>query len=61
MVGPLKSLLSRLFRGAPRSRDGRLGVEHLEDRAVPADVGVLGARLDSPTVVGFRYAATGAV
>ena len=61
MVGTLKLLLSRLFRGSPRSRDARLGVEHLEDRAVPADVGVLGARLDSPTVVGFRYAATGGV
>jgi hypothetical protein len=60
MFRTLKALFSRLFRaGRPRPRPAvRLNVEFLDERAVPADIAMLGARLDSPTVVGFDFAAT---
>jgi hypothetical protein len=65
MFGTLAAALRRLFRTekpAPRPprppRPPRLGVEFLEDRAVPADIALLAARLDTPTVVGVGYNAT---
>jgi hypothetical protein len=60
MLGTLTSALSRIFRRGDRPRPAvRLNAEELGERTLPADIAMLGARLDSPMVVGFDYAVAG--